>query len=288
MADLTLPIIGLTTFIGYIFSKEAKAPRNDEHVRNGIEKFEKPNGNNIYTSNMVEAVNAEMLERSTKNYKDSENPSLTGVLPPLFNTYSVVGSTDIDRFADDISIANRAQLYETTKLMDVTQSKENSIKVDERPMFSNNLSNYKNIDYKGNRRVDYSDIDEVGGGSNVSLLTGMPIDSTHNNMIPFFGSNIKQNVEGFGNVMLLDKYTGSTSTFVHKKEAGERFSAVAQDIHGTPIFTDKIDKQRFAASQYKNNEKPFIEERISAPIAGTVDNTIRPAYKDVDQLRVKS
>ena len=50
---------------------------------------QKPNGENIYTSNKVEEVNNELLQRSLANYKDAENPALTGILPPIYNSYSV-------------------------------------------------------------------------------------------------------------------------------------------------------------------------------------------------------
>ena len=90
MNKLTLPIIGLTGLIGYFLNKDGKNPRRQEEKRENIEKFDKPNGDNIYSSNKVNEVNQELLEKSLKMYKDAEEPEKTGVLPPLYNIYKGV------------------------------------------------------------------------------------------------------------------------------------------------------------------------------------------------------
>ena len=66
MNKLTLPIIGLTGLIGYFLNKDGKNPRRQEEKRENIEKFDKPNGDNIYSSNKVNEVNQELLEKSLK------------------------------------------------------------------------------------------------------------------------------------------------------------------------------------------------------------------------------
>jgi hypothetical protein len=52
------------------------------------------------------------------------------------------------------------------------------------------------------------------------------------------------------------------------------------------MFTTSVDIDRYIPSLYKQNDKPFVEERIAAPISGTIDNNIRPSFKDVNELRV--
>ena len=94
MSDLTLPLIGLTTLVGYFFSRD-KLPRATEVIRKDIEQFDKPNGKTIYTSNIVIEANEEILNRSLQNYKSAENPSQTGFIPPLYNTYSTVGDDSL-------------------------------------------------------------------------------------------------------------------------------------------------------------------------------------------------
>lgn len=269
MSDLTIPIIGLTTLAGYFFSRDGKAPRHIQVQKEKIEQFEKPNSKNIYNSNKYEEVNSEMLQRSLKNYKDAENPALTGVLPPLFNTYGVVGSEgaivqpEID--AKEVNRVNR--------IVDVTN--QNTLTdINKRPMFSEE------------RTFDSTYEIQKDINREVSLLTGLPIDKTHTNMTPFFGSNVKQNIETFTNESVLDRHTGNTSLFQHKKEVESMFKEMPENIYGTPIFTNSVNTDRYIPSLYRQNEKVLEDKKIAAPIAGTFENTIRPEFKDVNELRV--
>lgn len=277
MSDLTIPIIGLTTLVGYYFSREGRNPRVVER-RQTVETFDKPSGNNIYKSNQYDAVNKEMLERSLQKYKDAQNPAITGVLPPLYNTYSAVGNDSVLSGDIDVGI-NKADVNNLVKLVDVTKTKRD-LEIDQRPMFKQNMT------FIGNERTDVEGVDVTSiTDSQVSLLTGKPIDTSHNNMVPFFGSNVKQNVEKFVSEPLLDNQTGNVSTFFHKKEISPFGDKVQQNIYGTPVFTTKVDTDRFVPSLYRQNEKPFTEERVSAQIAGTIDNPIMLKFFTVDQLR---
>lgn len=285
MGDLTLPIIGLTTLVGYFFSKESINSRNKEALKSNVEAFEKPNGSNIYNSNKVEEVNAEILNRSLSNYELAKNPAETGMLPPLFNTYSTIGNDAIlnsnDAPQDPVSMA---QVNEINRYKGFGQKSSNT-PVTDRPMFKP-LKEYE----VSTEQRPFSDISQFDSSKDperqqISLLTGKPIDLSHNNMVPFFGSNVKQNVETFSNTALLDTHTGNTSVFSHKKEVGELFQKRPQNIHGTPIFTTEISTDRFISSQFKQNEKPFNETKVSAIISGTIENPIRPSFKDVNDLR---
>lgn len=284
MSDLTIPIVLFTTMAGYFFSKDSRTARQVEK-RGRVEAFEKPNGDTIYQSNQVDAVNREILSRSLENYKKAENPSVTGVLPPLFNTYSVVGSDvmlspETNNTVLPMNSKQQAAITEFNKTVDVTKS-GNNIEVEKRPMFKPIMK------FLGTERK-YAEFGDTGASvdKQTSLLTGLPIEAHHSNMIPFFGSNVKQNVEKFVNEPLLDLHTGNTSTFRHKQEVGRLFSERPQDIYGTPILTDNVSTDRYVPSLYRQNEKPFDDARVAAPISGTVDNAIRPQYKDVNELRV--
>lgn len=268
MSDLTLPIIGITTLIGYFFSKSNRIENINENNRTKIENFDKPTGDNIYTSNKVEEVNNELLQRSLSNYKDAENPSKTGIIPPLFNTYSSIGNDSI------ISASTNNILDETInnahRIDNVLST--NEIDVVNRPMFN---------EYLGVKN-DTEDTKEI------SLLTGLPLQREHSNMTPFFGSNVKQNTETFANVPLLDKYTGNKDTYKPKMEQGQFFENKEENIYGAPVFSNTIDTDRYIPSVFKQNEKPFDDEKIQRPIAGTIDNNVLPQFKNVNDLRVLS
>ena len=277
MSDLTLPIIGLTSLAGYFFSKrdtKQTTEIDDQKISNKIKK-ETPNGNNIYTSDTVNAVNAEMLERSMQHYKKSENPSETGVLPPLFNTYSIVGN--------EYFFENNMPTKTISEINDINRYA--SVKAPEPPIVNRPMFN--KLQFEGTVSQDkmISQFDEKVIDTNVSLLTGLPLDIQHNNMVPFFGSNRKQNIETFNNLSVLDKHTGNTSVFKHKREVNAMFEPQQENIYGNPVFTTQVNETRYIPSLYKQNEKPFLEQRVSAPIAGIYENKIRPVFKEVNELR---
>jgi hypothetical protein len=284
----TIALVGLITAAGYYL--QDKTPRAQENVRNLNQKdpeitkmseLEKPNSLNIYNSDKVSASNNEVLQRSLQNYKDAEEPAFTGVLPPIYNSYSVVGNdTILNVKFQDLSSEQLARIDDENRRNDMF--KVNSRKVQDRPMF-----NPSTLTPSDSQQL----FSNFGVGSlvneNVSLLTGQSIQRDHSNMVPFFGSNVKQNIESFTNVSTLDNFTGNTSTFIHKQEVAPQFERVKQDITGTPLLTDNIDKSRFIPSAFRQGEKPFYEERISAPISGTFKNPLSTNFNPtIDQLRV--
>lgn len=278
MGDLTLPIIGLITLGGYFFSKNGKDSRQMEIKNDTIEEFEKPNGNNIYTSDKVDEINLELLNKSFSNYDKSLKPSETGVLPPLFNTYGLSGSDILLNSGNNVQITSKQQkeIDDINKLKDITIKK--NIEINARPMF-------KKSDYEGKERID-NNYYEFGGDvdSQISLLTGLPINNEHANMVPFFGSNTKQNMEKFANVSLLDNYTGSTDVYKHKQEQPRLFDNSQQNIYQTSF---EANTDRYVPSMYRQNEKISQEERVRAPIAGTYENNIKPVYKSINDLNVR-
>jgi hypothetical protein len=273
MASLTIPLIGLTTLVGYLFSKQGKNPRDAEKVRDDVSKFDKPNGPNVYTSNVVKEANDEILQKSLQNYKLSENPSKSGYIPPLFNTYSVVGNDHYKDLPENLSSKELGKLNDLNRLENVFRN--DNIDISKRPMFKETFINEKEtIDLS----LSYKDTE-------INLLTGKPFEKVHANMVPFFGSSAKQNMEHFSNESLLDNRTGNVSTFKHKQEIESLYDKKPENIYGNPVFSSQVDTDRYIPSLYKQNQRPIEPERISAPISGTINNNIRPVYKDVNQLR---
>ena len=276
MADLTLPLIGLTTLVGYFFNKDGRNVRQENFERNQITPEDKPNGTNIYSSNIVNEANQDILEKSLENYKKAETPSETGYIPPLFNTYSSVGQ-DVNKIQRGLSGAELSEINKVNRL-DNVKGDNNINDISKMPMFNSfqNLSSDTSPKF-----VEVSNKNT----SNINILTGLPFDKDHNNMVPFFGSSSKQNAEQFSNVSLLDKYTGSKDTFKHKKEAASFYDNVQENIYGAPVFATQIETDRYVPSLYKQDERIFDPERISAPKEGTIDNNIRPVFKSIDDLR---
>jgi hypothetical protein len=279
----TLAVIGVISGLGFYFSNKTENIRKvdiDDEIHDEIPEIEKPVSSNIYNSNMVESANDTVLRMSLQNYKDSQEPSITGILPPIYNSYSVVGNVFV---GDAKAVKQIAAITSINRQADINTGKQPDLP--DRPMFQPILN-------MGDPTVSqFSNYGQnVENNKFKSLLTGKDIEKEHNNMIPFFGSNVRQNVEEFTNESKLDNYTGNTSTFIHKKEPLQRFEQYTQDIYGTPLFSDNVDLTRFSTntSRFKQGEKPFYAEKIAAPISFTEENPVTKAslmYKTVDELR---
>jgi hypothetical protein len=292
---LTIPIIGATLLIGALLNNE-KSPRSDISIRNDVIKNDIPNGANIYSSNAAAEADHEVLQRGIQNYKDAQDPAMTNILPPLFNTYSVNGNTNVltynsqDPSASYVNSNKMNKINELNRRINILETSSQP-DVTNRPMFNTNvLHNKLIVSNEDDKTLANSDFikDNDNSKSNLNPLTGLPYSVEHNNMVPFFGGNVKQNVEPLANVSKLDIYTGNKDTFQHKKEIKPFYTLMKQDINGTPSVTNNIDMSRYIQSNYKQGEKPFYEERVSAPIAGTIQNKIRNYGKSVDELRVAS
>lgn len=274
--SLTIPIVGLTMLTGYYLNKDKKKSEKIGNI-NSVSSVDRPNGSNIYNSNRVNEVENEILQKSVLNYKKSKNPGETGILPAIYNSYSV----DYNTGSGITNTKIQGNINDINKIVDVKSGGNTDINT--RPMFK--APNYGNM---GNERDYYSYSDsEVKIDEQKSLLTGLPLDISHSNMVPFFGSNVKQNIEKFTNEHILDNYVGKSNIlYKPKKEIGRLFSEKEQDIHGTPILTNQVETDRFIKSIYRQSEKPFEDIKVPAPIAGTYENKIVPKYLTIDQIRI--
>ncbi len=116
---------------------------------------------------------------------------------------------------------------------------------------------------------------DYGDGYVVSELTGQRMaskDFTHNNMQPFFGGRIKQNVAVDTNISILDSYTGAGSTDIRKKEVETMFNT-AQTPYGNPFgMEDNTDffQERMSSDlgqlRRRNNERPFEPTRVASAL----------------------
>jgi hypothetical protein len=138
-------------------------------------------------------------------------------------------------------------------------------------------------------------------GDVVSSLTGQRIRSsefTHNNMVPFYGGSVKQNMKATANNSLLDTYTGAGYTQIAKKEVETMFDY--QRPFGNPFglesSTDFIES-RINTPVARNGERPFEPTRVGPGVGEgygmtgkggfqqfEINEIMRP--KTTDELRV--
>lgn len=140
----------------------------------------------------------------------------------------------------------------------------------------------------------------------VSPLSGQKMPSgefKHNNMQPFFGGRIKQNIAPQANTSILDSYNGNGSNQIKKREVENMFET-SRAPYGNPFgMEDNTDffQSRIAtqAPVVRNGEKPFEPTRVGSGIGEKfgfsgkggfqqleINEIMRP--KDTNETRVLS
>jgi hypothetical protein len=164
------------------------------------------------------------------------------------------------------------------------------------------------MDPKKNRVISRSYRDTHGGGESKkkyrSALSGVELEEDkfrHNNMTPFFGSRVKQNLKASANRSVLENFTGDNKdVYRTKREIGPMFKSTGnvENVYGNAVSLDK-HMDRFAQSRIRNNERPFNQIHVAPGLAqegygsrGTggfhqfYDNQKVMRPKTVDDLRV--
>ncbi len=118
-----------------------------------------------------------------------------------------------------------------------------------------------------NLSVNNKQIPESGGFKGISL-TGDPIHPntfTHNNMQPFFGSGVKQNMDEFATRGIFETFTGTNDNYQKKKEQGLLFEPQKNvtNVYGTSNL-DGYMLDRYQVSQIRSNETP-VERTYVGP-----------------------
>lgn len=271
--DLSLLIIGLTGVIGYHLNSNGKTPRKKIKPRTNISPNEIPSGKNIYTSNFSKEIDAKERKIAKQNYKKSKNPEKTNIIPPLYNTYC---KWDCDENGEPIK-SDKTILPSVLPVDDNTLEKRQQ-QILSGPMFSNIKVDGQQL---GNAGEQLSTVMKEEF-SNISELSGQPVNSSHNNMVPFFGSNVTQNTQVNTNTSILENYTGLSDIPTKKQETLKMFSNQKENIYGTKPTGDLINLDRYVDSNLKTNLLPTSQIKVQ-PLP---EEYVRPSYKDVDDLRV--
>jgi hypothetical protein len=132
-----------------------------------------------------------------------------------------------------------------------------------------------------------SDPNYVGGDYIVSSLTGERISSgefRHNNMVPFFGGRVKQNMRASANSDRLDSYTGSGINQIKKQEVENMFKD-AQAPFGNPFgleATTDFMQSRIEEPRNRAGEKPFEPTRVGAGIGEKFGQTGKGGFQQFE------
>ena len=193
------------------------------------------------------------------------------------------------------SSLNNVDIYNSNKLNQVTNLEQNLVNkqfIEAKKKNTNIISKGHNSQILNKPMVKPDVI--------VSKLSGLPLTKekfSHNNMVPFFGSNIKQNMTDSSNTTILENFTGNQPDYQNKKEIGRLFNLEnsMSNVHGTPNKNDE-NILRYNSGMIRNNEVPsqpikvgpginkeYGKEGVGGYHQLDIQELMRP--KTVDELR---
>jgi hypothetical protein len=135
----------------------------------------------------------------------------------------------------------------------------------------------------------------IDGDKITSLLTGQTMktsDFVHNNMQPFFGSRVRQNVGPDANTGRLDRYTGSGSTDIRKKEVEQMFDNTTKpfgNVYGLEDSSEFI-QCRINDPRNRAGERPFEPVKVAPGVGEGFSSTGKGGFQqlEVNELMMKN
>ena len=270
---IAIGVVGL----GYVLQSDVKKEINRKFTKK-ISKSELPSSQTQYTSKRAYNIFQGEQKMADALFDKSKYPQDTNIVtpgPPFPIVYNKVDYTD-----KNLPIEfNSYQQYDNILIDD-----------NKKTILPDNLS--KNNDSPPN-----------AGGSYGISLTGDAINPnafTHNNMTPFFGGAVRQNLDEFSTRGIFENFTGTQDNYQKKQEQGLLFSPQKNmtNVYGTGSL-DGFMLDRYYVSNIRSNETPI--ERVyvgpglnqgytSEPSGGfqQADSQDYVMPKTVDEIRVKT
>ena len=277
--------------MGYLLSKNNVPRQTKITYTDPVSKNYTPSGNTIYDNTRSQTVWKEQQERADHIFAKSKNSLKTNYMiagppVPIFNKVDGTDQTLPVEFIGANGLKQKVQEIE----------KELAPK-EYKPQFDRKVND---LDIP----TLYKDYAAAGGWNGISL-TGNPVDREsffHNNMVPFFGGTVKQNIEENSNQTLLESFTGNDANYQQKVELkrDDLFKPVANlsNPYGMSNL-DGYNLDRYVVSNLRNNQAPIEPIRVGPGLnqgytaegsggfqqANTLDFVLP---KTVDELRVKT
>ena len=277
--------------MGYLLSKNNVPRQTKITYTDSVSKNYTPSGNTIYDNTRSQTVWKEQQERADRIFSKSKNSLKTNYMiagppVPIFNKVDGTDQTLPIEFIGANGLKQKVKEIE----------KELAPK-EYQPQFDRKVND---LDIP----TLYKDYAAAGGWNGISL-TGNPVDREsffHNNMVPFFGGTVKQNIEENSNQTLLESFTGNDPNYQQKVELkrDDLFKPVANltNPYGTSNL-DGYNLDRYIVSNLRNNQAPIEPIRVGPGLnqgytaegsggfqqANTLDFVLP---KTVDELRVKT
>ena len=266
-------VLGLAYWLRNADSKENKK------ILKVIPKSQKPSGETVYTSKRAYNIFQGEQEQANKLFQKSLYPQDTNVVTPGPTLPIVYNKVDYNEKKLPVEF-NMYQTYENALIDEMFPAKKEPV----------------------NLAKDNSSFPETGGWSGISL-TGDPINPsafTHNNMIPFFGSNVRQNVDEYSTHGIFENFTGTQDNYKKKQEISPLFvpQKNVTNVYGQGSL-DGFMLDRYYVSNIRSNETPVervyvgpgLNQGYTAEPSGGFQQADALDYampKTTDEIRVKT
>ena len=244
-----------------------------------VSKNQLPSSENVYTSKRSYNIFQEEQDKANILLEKSKYPQDTNVVTPgptfpiIYNKVDYSDSTLPVEF-------NSYQKYDNILLEDNKENKP---------------SEYNLI--KNNQRTP-----NTGGFQGISL-TGDPINPnnfTHNNMVPFFGGAVRQNLDEFSTRGIFENFTGTQDNYQKKQEQSLLFQPQKNmsNVYGTGSL-DGFMLDRYYVSNIRSNETPIEKVYVGPGLNQGYTNEPSGGFqqpdaqdyatpKTTDEIRVKT
>ncbi len=274
-------LIGLGVLgLGYHLqtNKDNKVKKN---FIGNVPKSQEPSSENTYTSKRAYNIFQEEQRKADVLLEKSKYPQDTNVVtpgPPFPIMYNKVDYTQS-------SLPVEFNSY----------TKYDDIIID-----NNNID--KNKERNFNRIENNKSLPDSGGFQGISL-TGNPIDPnnfTHNNMQPFFGSGVRQNLDEYSTRGIFENFTGTQDNYQKKQEQGLLFEPQKNmsNVYGTGSL-DGFMLDRYYVSNIRSNETPIEKVYVGPGLNQGYTNEPSGGFqqpdaqdysmpKTTDEIRVKT
>jgi hypothetical protein len=273
---IVLSIIGL----GYTLKSDQTKFKKKKIIEK-VSKNQLPSPDNVYSSNRAYDIFQQEQNKANILLEKSKYPQDTNVVTPGPPFPIMYNKVDYDEKKLPIEF-NSYQKYDNILIDEPA--------IDRQRELNGNLS-------KNNMSVPDS-----GGFRGISL-TGNPIDPntfTHNNMQPFFGGNVKQNLDEFSTRGIFENFTGTNDTYQKKQELGLFFQPQKNmsNVYGTGNI-DGYMYDRYYVSNIRSNETPVEKIYVGPGLNQGYTNEPSGGFqqpdsqdyampKTVDEMRVKT
>lgn len=311
--------------VGYYLNKDGRVHVN-EIKRNSIPENELPSGQDVYNNRHMEKVWNNEFKKSTKNWNDSNDSRNTNIISPI--------DVGINNHRNKLIYNNNKQKSKKKYGQKIVQNEKNlernienyntSSSTDAVKQISNNLVNSQNVIDYGTKSINdrrrnlsgLSTLDDSAGGWQKffpNVPNGIKNNSKyqtsgesgkrvveymyHNNMEPFFGGSVKQNMDPKVNRTTLETFTGTDPVYSHKKEI-KRFFPVEKNpfTNGLPVQSNR-ELERYIPSNLglKTSQLPFEQVKVPPGLNQDPNNLeadigfhddYRPQFKTANELRV--